>query len=158
MPIGSNQQRAKDEAEIRSMIGAWSRAVEAMDVDAILGFHAPEMVLFDAMPPYMLRGHDGLCDVWLRCFAHFPKVFRFECRDLAITIDGDMAFSHALNRFVAAPSDPMDPTPWIRVTSCYRRLDGHWRIVHEHVSMPFDPATGMVVPVTHADVVAISLN
>ena len=154
MTIGSPEQRAKEEAEIRSMIAAWSRAVEAKDVDAILGFHAPEMVLFDAMPPYQLRGHAGIRDVWQRCFPHFPEQFKFECLNLAITVDGDLAFSHALNRFVPADADPSDGTPWIRVTSCYRRMDGRWRIVHEHVSVPFDPTTGMVVHITNADVAA----
>jgi ketosteroid isomerase-like protein len=31
---------------------------------------------------------------------------------------------------------------WVRATTCYRKLDGMWTIVHEHQSVPFDPNTG----------------
>jgi len=31
---------------------------------------------------------------------------------------------------------------WVRATLCCRRVDGTWRIVHDHESVPFDPATG----------------
>lgn len=31
---------------------------------------------------------------------------------------------------------------WVRATLCCRRIDGTWRIVHDHESVPFDPETG----------------
>ena len=36
----------------------------------------------------------------------------------------------------------------MRVTVCYRRMGGEWRVVHEHVSLPFDPMTGQVSYIT----------
>jgi ketosteroid isomerase-like protein len=30
----------------------------------------------------------------------------------------------------------------VRVTDVFRKLDGHWRIVQEHVSFPVDVSTG----------------
>jgi hypothetical protein len=33
------------------------------------------------------------------------------------------------------------------VTTCYRRIDGRWWVVHEHVSSPYDPTTGQMVPI-----------
>jgi SnoaL-like domain len=34
---------------------------------------------------------------------------------------------------------------WVRATLCCRRIDGRWRIVHDHESVPFDPATGQAL-------------
>ena len=34
---------------------------------------------------------------------------------------------------------------WVRATSCLRRQDGEWMIVHEHASVPFDANTGHAV-------------
>ncbi len=34
---------------------------------------------------------------------------------------------------------------WVRATPGCRRVDGAWRIVHDHESVPFDPATGRPV-------------
>ena len=31
---------------------------------------------------------------------------------------------------------------WNRATFCFRKIDGEWRITHEHDSVPFDPETG----------------
>ena len=28
---------------------------------------------------------------------------------------------------------------WMRATVGYRRIDGKWKVVHEHVSVPFNP-------------------
>ena len=31
---------------------------------------------------------------------------------------------------------------WTRVTNCFRRIDGEWLMIHDHVSVPIDLATG----------------
>ena len=33
---------------------------------------------------------------------------------------------------------------WWRATQGFRRIDGKWRIVHEHSSAPFDMKSGKV--------------
>jgi len=34
---------------------------------------------------------------------------------------------------------------WVRATLCCRRMGKRWRIVHDHESVPFDPATGQAL-------------
>ena len=36
-------------------------------------------------------------------------------------------------------SDGKEMAGWMRMTSCFRKQRGKWRIVHEHFSAPFDP-------------------
>jgi ketosteroid isomerase-like protein len=31
---------------------------------------------------------------------------------------------------------------WVRVTFCFRKLDGAWQIVHDQASVPFDLLSG----------------
>jgi ketosteroid isomerase-like protein len=31
---------------------------------------------------------------------------------------------------------------WWRATICYRKVDGAWRVTHEHASAPFNVASG----------------
>jgi ketosteroid isomerase-like protein len=31
---------------------------------------------------------------------------------------------------------------WWRVTVCYRKIDGRWKIAHEHNSVPFNVNNG----------------
>ena len=58
-------------------------------------------------------------------------------------IAGDeTAFSHSLNHISATGNDGKKTQTWLRATICYQKIEGNWRVTHEHVSVPFDPATG----------------
>ena len=30
---------------------------------------------------------------------------------------------------------------WVRATVCFRKIDGHWKVTHEHMSVPYDMET-----------------
>jgi uncharacterized glyoxalase superfamily protein PhnB len=62
-----------------------------------------------------------------------------------VEVDGDVAFVHGMHHFVPEPADHPAGSTWMRVTACYRRMNGEWRVAHEHVSIPFDPMTGKAV-------------
>lgn len=133
---------AADKTEIRAMVAAWSCAVERRDAAGTCAADTDATVLYDAIPPYRLVGAGATREVWERCFPHFPATFRSGHRDLEVTVDGDVAFAHGLHRFVPEPADHPCGASWMRVTVCLRRNDGRGRVVHEHVSIPFDPETG----------------
>ncbi len=134
-----------DEAEIRELIARWSRAVEAKDSAAIVASYTPDTVLYDTIPPYRTVGADAIRAIWESVFPHFPDTFRSEHRDLAVDVDGDLAFVHGLHHFKPTPADHPCGSTWMRVTACFRRIGGQWRVAHEHVSIPFDPMTGQAV-------------
>ena len=138
---GTAKQK-KDEADIRALIERWSRAVEAKDPAGIVEAYTPESVLYDAIPPYRTVGKDAIAAAWAQCFPYFPEKFRSEHKDLTIEVSGDVAFVHGLHHFVPEPADHPCGQTWMRVTACYKRIDGKWRVAHEHVSVPFDPMTG----------------
>ncbi len=135
-------QQMRDESEIRSLIATWSRAIEAKTPSAIVAAYTAETVLFDAIPPAKTVGAEAIANLWTQCFPYFPDRFRSEHKDLVVEVDGDVAFVHGMHHFVPEPSDHPCGSTWMRVTACYKRIDGHWRVVHEHVSVPFDPMTG----------------
>ena len=59
--------------------------------------------------------------------------------------DGDLGFCSFLYRVsgTLAAGDEVDM--WVRATLCCRRIDGRWLIVHDHESVPFDPAGGQAL-------------
>jgi PhnB protein len=61
----------------------------------------------------------------------------FELRDLQITAGDDIAYCHALKRISGRKTDGEEPDVWTRATLCFRKIDGEWRITHEHESVPF---------------------
>lgn len=70
-----------------------------------------------------------------------------EVRDIDVTVGGDVAFVHRMHHMI--PADPAHP--WMRMTLAFRRIDGRWRAVHEHTSVPFDPMSGRIVNITDPD-------
>jgi ketosteroid isomerase-like protein len=63
----------------------------------------------------------------------------FEIQELAIAASGDVAFSHSLNRYSGSTTQGGQIDMWVRATAGYRKINGEWRIVHEHSSIPFNP-------------------
>lgn len=142
----------QDEADIRALIAAWSKALEARDVDGLTAAYAPDVVIFDVKDTFRIDGVPAYRQLWQQCLPFFPKRFRSEHRKLEITVSGDLAFAHGLHHIVPA-DDPDHPagTFWIRFTTCYHRRDGHRQVVHEHASIPFDCATGQITAITEDD-------
>jgi uncharacterized protein (TIGR02246 family) len=142
-----------DEAQIRAMINRWARALERQDLDGLTADYVPDAVLYDVKPPYRTVGVAAIRKLWSDCFPFFPKNYISEHRDLHFTVGHDVAVVHGLHHFVI-PDEPNHPAgqSYIRVTACYQKIQGEWKVVHEHVSMPFDCRTGQVAPITNADV------
>ena len=34
---------------------------------------------------------------------------------------------------------------WVRAIDCYRKINGHWLVTHEHISVPVDLDSGKAV-------------
>lgn len=149
----ANNTTQQDEAEIRGMLAAWNAAFEARDVDSLTANYLPVSVLYDAIPPYKVVGQDAIRQFWTNVLPHFPEKFQSEHRDLTLHVSGDVALVHGLHHFVTAPADHPCGQTWVRRTIGFRRIDGKWKVVHEHVSLPHNPANNLTWKITNPDVV-----
>ena len=132
----------RDETEIRRRIDALAEAVRAADLESVMSAYAPDMVTFDIVPPLQKVSADGKRDNWTDVFATYRRPLGYEIRDLTIAVGDDVAFGHSLNRISGALKNGNEIDQWVRWTVCLRRIDGRWLIVHDHVSVPTDFATG----------------
>jgi ketosteroid isomerase-like protein len=73
--------------------------------------------------------------------ASFKGPIGAELSDLKITSSDNLAFGHNIQHFTGTDLSGK-PIDWIlRVTDCYKRINGKWLIVHEHYSVPVDLQT-----------------
>jgi ketosteroid isomerase-like protein len=135
---------AKDEQQIRALEERFAAAFRAKDVDAIMKNYAPgtELFVFDVTPPRQHVGFEDYKKDWQDFFAAFGHVDTFEVQDLSIETDGKLAYSHSIQPVVMAVKDGSKFNLTVRVTDCYRKIDGKWLITQEHVSVPVDINTG----------------
>ena len=69
----SQANQTRDEAEIRKLIAAWSRALEAKDLDGLVANYAPDVLLYDVKPPYKSEGVAAVRRVWEQCLRTSPR-------------------------------------------------------------------------------------
>lgn len=127
-----------DERRIRRRIADWADAVRAKDADRVMAHYAPDVVVFDVMPPLSDRGADAYRRHWEGWFASVDGPIGFEMHDLHVEVDGALACCRAVNRVRTRPAHGGQEASdgWTRATVCLRRIDGEWLVTHEHVSVP----------------------
>ncbi|MEH2176521.1 YybH family protein [Nostoc sp.] len=135
---------ATNEVQIRQLIAEQQRAICTKDVEQIMSHYANEIIVFDVKPPFQTQGKDACRQVWKECLPYFPDTFEIETRDLKITASEDLAVAHWLFRFTGSQDHPAMQT-WMRVTAVCQKNQGEWQILHEHLSVPFNPETSQAV-------------
>jgi len=124
------------EALIRQRVENWANALRAKDIDGVMSLYAPNNVTFDITPPLRYFGADNKRRRWQEFFAMSTGPIAYDVRDLNVTTDGDLAFVHSLNHVKGTLASGHITDMWVRWTACFRRIDGVWLVVHDHVSVP----------------------
>ncbi|WP_426404835.1 YybH family protein [Streptomyces sp. R-07] len=135
-------QRERDEAEIRRQVGMIAEGLRAKDPGGLRKLYATDIVSFDIEPPLRSVGVEEKLKNWAPVFAFFESV-TYEVRELTLTVGDHVAFGHAFARLGGTLKDGTAMSGmWVRVTYCFRKIDGTWSITHDHVSVPLDIASG----------------
>jgi len=144
-PPVSAQAATDSKAAIAAQVEKERKAFEARDVDAMMALYAPgdQLFVFDAIPPREYPSWEAFKKDWEGLFAAFPGPIKDAISELSITVVGPMAYSHRIEDTHFTQKDGSDKELVVRVTDIYRKIGGKWLIVHEHVSFPVDPMTGM---------------
>ncbi|MFF7250677.1 NAD(P)H-dependent oxidoreductase [Embleya sp. NPDC008237] len=135
-------QRETDEAAIRHHIGKIIDAIRAKDLEGLRRHYSTDVVSFDIDPPLRHVGIDAKLANWANVFTFFREV-TYELRHLMPTVGEDVAFTHAFGRLSGTlPDGTAVGGMWVRVTFCFRKIDGDWLITHDQVSVPLDMPGG----------------
>ena len=136
------KENAVSEALIRQRVEDWAKAVRAKDIDTVLSLYAPASVSFDMDPPLRYTGAENKRRAWREFFAIHTGSVRYELHEMDVTANGELAFVHSLNHVSGKLASGHDQDMWLRWTACFRRIDGVWLVVHDHISVPADLAHG----------------
>lgn len=133
----NNEQSVK---EIKAAMDAWAEALYQKDLEAMHKDYANQYCLYDVKQT--VHSAQGSKELWQCCFPFFDKP-KAEYKDMVIHASDDMAIVHFRSRITGT----VNPMPnemgntWLRGTVGYRKIDGAWKCVHEHISFPVDCET-----------------
>jgi len=133
-----SKQANAEEGRIKALLEAWAEAVRRHDIGAILAHHDPEMVMFDLPPPLQCKGIEAYEKTWDLFFRYHKPGTAFDFEEFNVTAGQDVAFVAAIMRCGPdSSSNPADKDGFpFRLTVGLHKVDGDWRIAHEHHSVP----------------------
>lgn len=136
---------ASTETEIRDELDDWARAVRTKDIARIVTHYAADIVAFDAIAQLQFKGIEAYRKHWETCMTMCTGPMIFELHEVQVEAGEDLAFVHALSRCGGTGPDGKEMSGWMRMTACYRKRQGKWRVAHEHFSAPFDMQSDKVL-------------
>jgi ketosteroid isomerase-like protein len=143
-PGSAAQSPNGDKAAIEALEQQYVKAFNAKDVNAIMAFYAPgdQLFVFDAVPPREYPSWDAYKKDWEGLFAAYPGPIKDTMSELKITVVAPVAYAHHVeaSHFTRKNGTGVDAV--FRVTDVFRKLNGKWLIVQEHVSFPVDIDSG----------------
>lgn len=125
-----------DEIAIRALIAKWAKAVREQDIAGIRADHDPAMLMFDVPPPLFSRGLEAYMATWDLFFSSSEKPIAFDFHDVNVTAGNDVAFATAIGRCTSTDKNGKREPLEFRLTMGLRKVDGSWRVIHEHHSLP----------------------
>lgn len=131
------------EAEIFEAIRIWDNALWNKDAGGIVEDYSDDCLLYDIFAT--CEGPDAIKKLWEQCLPFFGDNVTVLRKDLKLRVMGDAAVMTFLTRCTGmkAPETDNGELPdmmksWFRGTVVYQKIDGEWKAVHEHISLPVD--------------------
>jgi ketosteroid isomerase-like protein len=140
--------QTKDEQEIRALESRFAAAFNAKDLDAIMKVYVPgnDLFVFDVGVPRQHVGWEDYKKDWQDYLTLFKGPIKFTISDLSVMSDGKIGYGHSIQQVSGTGTDGTPMNMVARVTDVYRKIDGKWLIVQEHVSVPIDFSAGKPMP------------
>jgi uncharacterized protein (TIGR02246 family) len=141
-PDEGGADTADAEREVRSIHQRWFDRTAAKDLDGLMSHIADDVVSYEHDAPLEHVGLPQVREVCRRGLDISGGVVGWDVPDLAIVARDDIAVAWGLNRMTAELPDGTTVESWSRGTRLFQKRDGDWVMIHQHLSYPYDPATG----------------
>ena len=133
-------------SEIGALLEEYRDAVHAKDVDRFVAIFADDVRVFDMWGTWSHEGIDSwraMAEGWFGSLG--DDLVRIQFDDVQESVGEDAAVVSAFVTFAGLTAEGEELRSMNnRLTWGLRRIDGAWKVVHEHTSAPVEMATGKV--------------
>ncbi|WP_411280481.1 YybH family protein [Gemmatimonas sp.] len=131
-----------DEDQVRQLLEHWARATQKGRQDEILVNHAPDVLIYDVLPPMKYESAAAYRRSWEDWQPDTQGEAQFTLQDLSITTGNVVAFAHCFIKCGGTLPDGKTFDDVVRATFCLRKIGGSWQVAHQHISKPFQHGGG----------------
>ena len=134
---------SSSEQQIRDLHEAWFAASRAKDLDASMAVISPAIVSYEHSAPLQHTDVETIREECRIGFEQSEGEVSWTVPDLRVHVRDDLAVAWGLNRMAVEQPDGSVELMWSRGTRVFRQHEGRWAMIHQHVSFPVDPTTGL---------------
>jgi ketosteroid isomerase-like protein len=120
------------------------KLAQAASASEALKYYAAgdDVTLFDMSgPPREYSGAKAIRADLEKGFAGL-KDLKVNFLELKVETDGNFGYARSVQHFTAKTADGKPVEVTFRQTDVLRKINGQWKIVHQHISVPIDMKTG----------------
>jgi len=118
-----------------------NRLLAATTADEVMKYFDKDIVLYDIVPGLQYKGADAVHADENNFFSNATDV-KAEFVDLTVVTDGKMGLARSIQHITWKDKDGKPQEATMRVTDVYHKVNGEWKVIHSHVSVPVDLKTG----------------
>lgn len=126
-----------DEIAIRQLLDEWTRTTREVPQADVLKNHSDSVLIYDVLPPLKYESAAAYRASWDEWQPDAQGDIQFELEDLKVIAGSEVASAHSLVRCGGTLPDGKAFRDTVRATFCLRRVDGGWKVFHQHISKPF---------------------
>lgn len=125
---------SQEQLEVWKVIEDWNNAFEANDSESYFEFVDPEITVLTPPNPYRIEGVPiDRREYEFGIVRGYSKVSLFQELQPHVVVHGEMAYATYFNRGWYGPEEG-GAMAYLKETNVLIRRDGHWKIIHIHVS------------------------
>jgi ketosteroid isomerase-like protein len=130
-------------SQIMAIQSGIAAAAERRDLDAIMAPYVKgdKLFVFDMYPPQAYIGWDAFRNDWKNFIDALKGPISYKLGHLTASCDDDFGYTHMIQYIRGTRQNGKPFELNLRETDVYRKIDGRWRIVHVHASVPVNLKT-----------------
>ncbi|NDO78933.1 DUF4440 domain-containing protein [Kocuria indica] len=126
----------RGEESVREIHQGWFADTAAKNLDGIMNHIAPDVVSYEHEAPLEYIGVEEVREMCRSGLDQTTGQVTWTVPELQVVARDDLAVAWGLNHMTAQMPDGTPAEDWSRGTRVFRRNDGEWTMVHQHVSHP----------------------
>lgn len=129
--------------EVFAQIERWDQAIIGGDIAVLEEQCASTMNMFDVSS--QMNSLEEYKTEWEKLSPYFLDGMKISRRDVKLNVSDTLAVMTCHSKVEHSALKGQLQMPWCRTTLCLQKFQDHWRVVHQHISMPVDVMTGKAV-------------
>jgi ketosteroid isomerase-like protein len=133
------------QADIDEILKIERILLRGTSTDMVLNYYEPDVVRYTFVPPHQMVGHEAVAAYFDAMFAANRSDSKAEfITEPVVVLEGNHAVVYCMEQYNWTELDGSPFECVFRVTDCFHKVDGKWKIYHAHISVPLNYDTGLI--------------